>query len=342
MTRFKFEVLRRGAPFAELQVPTGMAPEIAYKPDGEVKMTLSGTFRAPVGINYITDQVRVVMTRDGVEHPMGKFVLIDPVEQYSGRHCLVEITGMDMTYEAQQSCVEARPSYAAQARYTDVIRRLLVESGITKYYIEPSDAVLQTVREDWEPGTPRLTIINDLLTELNYRSLWADRDGMVRAEAYRQPVAKDISHEYRHGANGVLLPALQRTWNLHGLHNVFRVYVDSPDYPAAMAATAENSNPASPVSTVSRNKRIVQVVNLPNIASAAHLQTYANNLCIKEQIATETITFSTALEPMHGCADVLALYRDNVSGIYQEYGWSLQAAANGTYSHTARKVLYLL
>lgn len=32
---------------------------------------------------------------------------------------------------------------------------LLVESGITDILIEPSATVLQTDREDWEPGTDR-------------------------------------------------------------------------------------------------------------------------------------------------------------------------------------------
>lgn len=343
MTQFKFYLVRKGAPWGELQVPRSSQPEISFSPEAEVKMTLSGVFRVPPGINYMTDRVSVVMVQDGVEYPMGKYILTDPTEDYQGGSIpFVSLSGFDLTQEAQTSCFEARPSYAAGMLYTDVIRRLLVESGITSFYIEPNSAVLQTTREDWEPGVTRLQAANDLLQEINYRTLWADKYGMVRADPYRQPVANDIAHVYRHqDTHGTLLPALQRTWSMYGLHNVFVVYLDSPDYPA-MRAVVENKNPASPVSIVSRNKRVPLVVKLDNIASEQHLKTYAQNLSIKEQIATESIEFETRLEPMHGFADVIALYRGDVSGIYQEYGWRIDAVPGGRMQHTARKVLYLL
>lgn len=344
MTQFRFYVIRKGAPWGELQVPRSSHPEINFSPEAEVKMTLSGVFRIPSGINYITDRVSVVMVQNGTEYPMGQYILTDPTEEYRGGSVpFVSLSGFDLTQEAQTSCFETRPSYAQGTLYTDVIRRLLVESGITSLYIEPNTAVLQTTREDWEPGVTRLQAANDLLREINYRTLWADKCGVVRADPYRQPVANDIAHEYRHeDGRGTLLPELRRTWSVYGLHNVFVVYIDNPDYPVGMRAVVENKNPASPVSILSRNKRVPLVTKLDNIASEQHLKTYAQNLSIKEQIATESVEFETALEPMHGFADVIALYRGKIKGIYQEYGWSIEAIPGGRMQHTARKVLYLL
>lgn len=341
MICFRFDVQRRGVPITELQLLDTSAPEISFKSNAAIKMTLAGQFGVPAIVNFATDTVCPLMIIDGKSYPLGKFIITDPADAYDGGSYTTVLSGFDMTYRAQLCSIERRQSYAAGTLYTDVLRRLLVESGISTFFIEPSNATLQTTREDWEPGTPRLTIANDLLAEMNYRSLWADRDGIVRAQAYSQPTAKNIAHEYRHGQPGVLLPQLQRTRNTFELPNVFVVMVDSPDYPAPLTATAENNNPASPISTVSRNMRVPLIASLDNIASQAHLQAYADNLCIKNQIATETITVTTALEAMHGCADVMALYHNNVSGIYEEIAWSMGASPTGTYEHTARKVLYL-
>lgn len=341
MIQFRFDVLRSGVPIAQLLADQNTPPEITFQPNAEIKMTLSGTFIVPAHVDLIVDVIRPVMILEGIEHAMGRFLAADPKENWVENQVTTEISAFDLTYFTVLSVLEHYVSFSAGTKYTNVLRQLLVESGITRFYIQPSDAVLQTDREDWPPGTTRMSVLNDLLTEMNYQTLWMDKDGLVRCEAYQPPTAQRIDHIYNHGAHGVILPQMQRTQNTFALPNVFRAYVENPDYAVPLVAVAENNNPASPVSTVSRGLRVPLIKKLDNIASEQHLQSYVENLRIKHEIATQTISFSSPLEPLHGCADVMALYRGNASGIYQEYGWRLEASSAGTYEHTGRKVLYL-
>lgn len=337
---YRFEILRRGVHFGWLRVADNSQPEIRFTADAEVKMTLSGTFALQEDLDVLTDTVRVLQSDRTDERAAGVFCLSDPEIRRDGDTAEMALEGYDKTRRAQQCVLETRLSLPAGMLYTTAVEQLLVRSGIIDSAIDTSDAVLLTARE-WEPGETALSIINTLLAEMCYNSLWADADGVVRAAAYAEPKAGAVAHVYRDDGHSTVLPELTETGSMEGTPNVFVVLVDSSDLTQSMRAVAENSDPASPVSTVNRRARIASVKKLDNIPSAEALQTYANNLALKSQLAVRTVSFSTAAEALHGLSDVLYLARGNKAGIFVETEWSLQLVPAGVYAHTARRVLYL-
>ena len=206
---------------------------------------------------------------------------------------------------------------------------------------EASDTIA-TDREDWEIGTEYLAIINALLSEINFSSIWFDLDGIARLERYAAPTSANIDHEYREGCFSIIRNNYTRKVDVFNAPNVFVVTVANPDYEDAMTATGVNDSPLSALSTVSRGRRILATpIKLDNIASQEALQQYANNLAIKSMLATEQTVFYTMLNPVHGVGDVVALYNGELQGIYEETGWMMQLKAGGKMKHTARKVVLI-
>ena len=62
---------------------------------------------------------------------------------------VVSLTAYDLTYLAMSSKIETRLHLAKGTLYTAAIQALLVESGITDFFVEANTATLQADREDW-------------------------------------------------------------------------------------------------------------------------------------------------------------------------------------------------
>lgn len=337
----KYAVIRDGVEITQLQAVRGSGASIAVTADAEIKWTLTGKFAPNTTLNYLIDRIRPYLTIDGITRPLGVFVPTDASVEDNGTHKLQPLTAYDITYLAKSSKIEERLHLAAGTLYTDAIRMLMVESGISDIMIEQSDSVLQTDREDWDPGTDRLTIANALAAECNYRSLWMDAQGVVRGTLIRSLSTDAITVTYRDDRYSLLYPEETRTIDLFDHSNVFIVVVDNPDMEGALRAVSINDRPDSPFSTISVGRRIAQYTKLDNIASAQELQVYADNLMFASLQSTETRQWYTGPSAEHSVFDVVALYKGDVSALYAETGWQLDLEAPYRMTHTGRRVLYL-
>lgn len=338
----RFMVTRNGVPLAELAGNAGQPATVAFAGDADIKMTFSGTFDdIPPQVNFLTDRLRPYLVIDGVEYPLGVYVITTPTQSKNGDLVQYDLTGYDLTYLAQLSRLEERAHYAKGAKYVDVVRNLLIESGIQDVELEPSEAVLQTDREDWEPGADRLAIANALLAEINYRSVYMDLDGIVRAGPWRAPTLGHVRHTYRAGEDSVVLPAASIGRDTFDLANVFIREVDNPDLDRTLRAVAENTDPSSPISVQNRGLRVVDYEKIDNVASGQELQNMVDNLRLKSYYSTETVSFETGLNPTHGAWDVVRLEHGAHEGIYEETAWSLTLAYDGTMTHEGRRATWL-
>ena len=211
----KFLLSRNNVDFSELLAVDGGNPTIRMVVSAEVKMVLEGTFLQNPQMNFIQDHLKPVFYIDGKGYQVGEYIVTDAVlNTVDGTRKELEITAYDLTYLAKQSKIEDRLLIKAGTLYTDAIRAQIVDSGILNFIVVPNTATFATDREDWEPGTSRLQIINDLLSEINYNSLWMDLSGTVRGTAV----------------------------------------VENPDLPENLRAEAVNDDPTVPYSTVNRGR----------------------------------------------------------------------------------------
>lgn len=337
---YRFYRVRDGVTLETLQAKG--APTIRFQSGAKVMRSLSGAFKHSSGANWFTDRIRAEMTLNGVTSPLGVFAVSTLSESYSNGVSIDNIEAMDFGLLVKQVSTEGVLHLSKGAEYIATIKSLLSECGLISIYADPSEATLQTDREDWDEGTSYLTIVNALLEELNYNPLWFDAEGNARLTAYQAPTMTNVRHEYKSGADSVILDACTITQDIYSPYNVFKVIVSNADLTEPMTAVAVNSDPTSKTSTAQLNRRILApVTKLDNIASQDALQAYADKLRDDSQIASEAITFSTANMPGHAYLDTIALEHERLSGIYVETDWSMSLSYSGKMTHKAKRVLYL-
>lgn len=346
MTRdvsYRIDVLRGGAPITQLQWAADEPPQILCDRDAELHGSLRGTFVPNELADMESDELRPWLIINGAERSLGIYKAATVSSKGSAGGTRVEIEAYDRCWRVYVQKTEEVLHLAAGASYLTEVRKLLTACGVALVIATPNAAVLATDREDWPIGTSYLTIINALLAEINYESLWFDADGVCRLAPYQDPSAAII--DWRYGTHDMFLPDKHPgpEWSdetdIFDAPNVFVVTCNNPDMAAAMVATAVNDNPASKKSTFKRGMRITTVERVDNIASQEELQAYANKRRNESLLATRTITFYTLNEPGHGVGDVLALTHDALGGIYLETGWSITMQAGSLMTHSAKRTV---
>ena len=338
----RFEVVRGGVPVAELTAGPNDAASVSFSGDADIKLSFSGTFdEIPPQVNFLTDHLRPSLLIDGTEYPLGEYVITTPQAEKEGERVRWQLTGYDLTYLAQLSRLEERLHFSKDDPYRETIIALLGEAGIPRVELPQSDVKLATDREDWEPGTDRLTIVNTLLAEMNYRSLYMDLDGTVRARPWTAPSLQGVQHVYESGKDSVLLPSLSLGRDTFDLPNVFIREVENPDLDKTLRAVAENKDADSPISIQNRGFRVVDYEKVDNVASQEERTGMVQNLLVQSRFSNETVSYETGPQPTHGIWDVVLLRHGEDKGIYEETAWELTLDHSSTMSHEGRRALWL-
>ena len=336
----RIAIVRNGAEIGEYRAAD--TPQVSMNRDGEIKMSLRGVFVKNAAADLLTDHIRPYAILNGKEYPLGEYIATTVKELYSETGAArVELEAYDLSYLVKRRTLEERQFLAAGTKYTDAVQAILIESGLKKILCEECEATLATDREDWEPGESCLTVVNQLLGEINYNSLWIDLDGNARLSRYHPPDAANIRHTYRNDEFSVLGGETASELDIYQKYNVFRAVVSNPDYEEPLTAVSVNDDPNSPLSVMRLGRIAAPIERLSNIASREELQSYVDNQKAKSMIATETVDFTTAIMPTHNVGDVTALRNKALNGIYEETEWSLPLAYDEVMSHKAKRVMYL-
>ena len=131
----EYLVLRDNVEFSRLTAFKGGGAAISVTADAAVKWALSGKFAQNSAVNYLTDVIQPVLTIDGVRRPLGKYIPTDAYTEHDGMRPVVSLTAYDLTYLSMSSKIETRLHLAKGTLYTAAIQALLVESGITDFFV---------------------------------------------------------------------------------------------------------------------------------------------------------------------------------------------------------------
>ena len=348
---FRWKVVRGGADYGFLHSATGSAPSMWMRDDAEIKTSFSGLF-APIAtdvdgrtvpVNWQSDELAPQLVIDGVEHPLGIYMPATVTPSKKDGVETVRVEAYDRCWRVRDNYAESMTYFAAGTPYITAIETLLTGSGIGTVYAVPNAAALAEDRE-WEIGTSYLSIVNELLSEINYKPLWFNAQGAAVLEPAAVPLAQNIQHTLdADKVESLVLPTISRETDVYAAPNVFVVVCANPEKSENnMIAKAENTNPQSPLSISRRGRRVVKVVQVRNIADQDELQTYADRLRNESMITGETIRVSTALLPGFGVADVVALHYGELAAICIERAWTMELRVGGTMTHELEKVVYNL
>lgn len=340
---FRYIIVHNGADRGELKAIADNPPRLMMDDNAEIKTSLSGTFAPSDDIDLLMDEIRPELILDGVAYPLGVFAPATVSEQRSETSLALSIEAYDRCWRVRDNFTESILSLASGTNYLTAVKQLLTAAGIATVIETPTTATLTEIREDWDIGTSYLTIINDLLSEINYKQLYFNSQGAAVLEPVVIPSAENIQHTF--DSNNVLslmLPENERSTDVYSAPNVFLCICSNPDKDGSLTAIAVNDNPQSPLSVARRGRRIMHVENVNNIASQSELNDYANRLRNESMFTGEVITVSTALFPNFGVDDVVALVIPEVTAICKERHYEMELQVGGTMKHTLERVVLAL
>lgn len=339
---FKFEILRKNVVYK--QVKAEASGEITCDASAAIKRSISCTLELPEDVNMLTDELKVTQILDGVESSLGVFMVTTIPRRVSEEGRITyNVEGYDRTYRVYRRRLEKRSDafISAGTKYIDAINGLLLACGIENSLIENSQLTLSSDREDWDIGTSYLDIINTLLDEMNYNSLWFDSEGNARAETYESPITKPVDFDYRAGKKSIVLRQHSAEEDYYDAYNVFIVGVSAMETGAeSIYVRAENNDIDSKISTVYRGRIMAPVVMLDSVADEQTAQKYADNLVFKSRISSESATIETAIEPGHEVRDIVSLDIPELKGKFEEVGWTIPLTV-GLMTHKLRRAIYV-
>nr|WP_315021858.1 hypothetical protein [uncultured Aminipila sp.] len=335
--RAGFDVIRNGVRLTELQALKEST--LKMNSSGEIKTVLSGSFKANSKVNFLSDWIRPWIEINGKIKYKGLFSATTVEEDYNGQYDLIKIEAYDKAIILKQNAIEQKIYFKSGLKYLDAIRTMLNINDINEWIIEETDKTIQNDREDWEIGTSYLTIINELLSEINYNSIWFNDEGLPVIAKKNNPTVDDIDFSYRADRFSLIESECTKETDAYDSYNVFIAMVDNPDYEKPLVAIATNEDPSSLLSIQSRGRRIVApVFKLDNIASQNELQDYVEKIRNESMQSTEIYKIKTAINPEHTVLNSIYLDHPKVRGLFQEEEWEITLDSSDTMTHTIKKV----
>ena len=316
-----------------------------------IKRKLSLTMRdgGTLQVDWLSDRIRPWVRlhlppyadEDWVEWPQGVFLLSSPRRHTDDAGTVWRsVDGYDQLQLLSDELAIVRHVVMADSVYTTEVATILWAAGVTA--VVRASASRTPVDKEWDPGTSRLQVINELLAEINYQPLSFDELGNAIVQPYTAPSQRVEEWRYVDDESSLTLPQIDQEVDLFGIPNVWALVVSNPDQPP-ISAWYVNVNPASPTSTVRRGRYITDFRTEQNAADQAALDAKVARLAFEASQVYEHLSFSTGLMPIHSGNDVYRIVHGPlaVNAKFCETGWSMRLEAGAAMTHKARRVVAL-
>lgn len=200
---------------------------------------------------------------DGEEYgwPIGTYIPASPVTTYVDGGQEISIELYDKLLILDDSKVSTTWSIDKGEPIMPAIGELI--RGASDYHVSiTGDDTDEVARSStvWEPGTPRLTIINDLLDSIGFFALWCDGMGTYRADRNTAASSRPISFEFRDDQDSIYSADFTHDRDGFDVPNQVVGMVEGDDEEEGLIATAEDTDPDSPWSRPTRGRWVTRVL----------------------------------------------------------------------------------
>ena len=294
-------------------------------------------------IDFLNDRIKpyfILKMPDGgqCKWPLGIFLLSSPDKDYKARR----ITAYDKTLILAQDKTQKRLVIPQGSNYINAVINLIGNAGIPQVDIPANEATLAYDKE-FDINVSYANIVNELLSAVNYTSLYFDENGVAKAKPYTPPSQRTVELDYTDGEYSIMFEDATETEDYYEVPNVFVVTASNPDMAQPLSSVYINSKPENKLSTVSRGRRIVAHYELSDTASQAALDAYAIRMAYEASQIYSKISFSTALMPIHGYSDTLYISHPVLAlpGVFSETRWEMELKPGGRMKHEARRLVFV-
>lgn len=178
-----------------------------------------------------------------------------------------------------------------------VVDALIRTTGEGRIAATPSTKTL-SASVVWEAGTPKLTIINDLLKAAGYWSVWCDGSGQFRLEPYTLPKNRPSAFIFAAGEASIHKPDWTREQDLSSVPNRVVVVQEGSGDDDPIIGLAENTDTSSPFSFHSRGRWITRTVKNVEVADGNAANLLAQRYLLDSMAPVERFDVDHAIVPL--------------------------------------------
>lgn len=269
------------------------------------------------------------------DEQLGVFMICSSPVSVDGKDKVYSFEMYDESFKLDQSKTSERYFIPSGTKYVAAVEQILTSTNITKTDIEDSDYVIN-IDKEFEIGTSKLDIINSLLKEINYESLWFNSEGY--AVATKQVTKMEPDFIYREGKYSNIHERINKTMDIYNVPNVFVGVVSTPDV-SLLTYRTSNDSINSQLSTFSRGYEVTVVYKLNDIASYDELVAYVDKKKLESMQVEEDVDITTSIEK-HEFKECVELEAAGIVGLYIEKKWDIDMG-NHTMRHTLERNVLL-
>jgi hypothetical protein len=307
---------------------------ITYSSLSTLKYNANLTMNNDASIDWLNDRIQVICRIDGIDYPLGIYIITSPNLNKNEDILSREVTMYSPIVLLERDKVQERYYLPIGTDIIAEIKRLI---GANPYNIE--DGTYTTISaKEYEIGTPKITIINELLDSINYTSLYMDMSGTMRAKKYILPSDRQIEISYLDGRNSILHKEVTEVKDLFDVPNVFIRYTNNADITPPLVARYENNNADSETSTVNAPIN-VDAQEVTDVTDLQTLQDITKRDAYNASQIYSNLQFETAINPVHDYMNCVYVKYGDIDYKYIETSWSIDCAVGGKMQHTARRVI---
>lgn len=221
------------------------------------------TYHAELGDQVIDEQLMVGIV-SGVDP--------NPTER------TLDLTILDKLSILSEDALPFSLGYPVGTLVTAAVVAMIQSTGETKIAIVESTETIRTALV-FDVGEAKLTVVNRLLSTIDYSSLYVDGQGVFRSEPYVEPDKRDVMHRFEAGRYATFTDEIVDERDLFNIPNKVIAISTSDGETEALVATAQNDDPSSPYSVISRRGRVLTRVETGVAATSQEtLQAFANRI----------------------------------------------------------------
>lgn len=292
MIEFEYHIFSKSGKFKH-KLYDIISCSVRYTSLGSLKTSANLIMREDKRIDYLNDRIKIFCKIDGTKYPLGEYLLSSTKRMIKGRNVIRECTGYGKLLILQEDKIKERYVCNIGTNVINEVKRII---GSLPFLIEDSLLTLKTARE-WEPGTAKLQIINDLLDIINWNSLRVTLDGKFTTEPYIIPSDRIIEHIYSTDVDSIIYSEREYEFDSFSVPNVIVMRSNAADVNPPLSAVYENHNADSPTSIENRGREIVYFEEVSNVVSQDVINDIAKKRLYEKTDVYSHLSFSTAIEP---------------------------------------------
>lgn len=312
-----------------------VAGSFSFDLNRDVPKTITGMIVPPdqwAVVDVRLDQIRLVLSLDGVEYPMGMFAFSELTRQ---KNVVVNEAGatsdMITTALADRCLLLVRNDGRAETINagfdpSNEMQRILGNSGLP-YSVAAAPNISAINSITWDGNTTDLAKVRELGTLAGHRPLWMDNDGVIRSVA-SQVIDTEI----------IPLATLHPTDRSVAIIEKFltapnRVIVSDNGSAAASVMGQWDAPASAPHSEANRRYILAKVEQLQGVGTGANAQNIAAT--IGENYTARTLSARIVPTPILDGPQVISYDGAN----WLVTGWSVDLTPGATMSITAEELI---